>query len=660
MKISEAKNGKVRYTESKIASGGSRLKTGGGRLKLQRDEPDFMEYLSEKDRRRWDRLSDSKKERILRKAQYAAAARVESRQSGLSANNPETSENPMRTPSVSRQQPVNASGPVNTTGGRINTAPGTRLNNSAAAGAPQSSADKQKYSRMPDRNPGSGRNRQEGTGIPDSGTRRPAASGSSAGGTRINSSSAGSGGFIGLAASAAKKTASKISKALKGKAEQLSGGDDGKNAEVAERAVDEVKTVTNPIKKTVGALFALLAMIVGPFLFILILIILLIVVIVFIVAWIISILFPVAVPRHGDYTVSGMMPYYCQQDDRWGSYPFNGATLYTDGCGMCSMAMVVACLTGDFNITPPTIVDTGYNTVTSHAAQTGIASVYGITDIEQMAGPSKNCCGLSTPFNLTYIQDKIAEGCPIVVSVEGSYLDVTTNGHYFVLYGSGENGVYVYDPATLGRIYQESTSGGGSDWNAVLHDAKHIWIFPAPQMRVVGDSNAEKIFNYLVSAGWSKEASAAAVGNFYQEAGGGGTADINPASYTSGSWGEAGGIAGFTDNGEAGNFTALKDFAAQKGKDWTDLLTQCEFVVYQMSHGKWWGAYYTPTCVEMNEQGYSVEHVSYEEFTRMTDVNEATKAFLCFYEDCGYAMAHYEDVRLPMALQAYAAWGVIK
>ena len=115
-------------------------------------------------------------------------------------------------------------------------------------------------------------------------------------------------------------------------------------------------------------------------------------------------------------------------------------------------------------------------------------------------------------------------------------------------------------------------------------------------------------------------------------------------SITSGSWGEAGGIAGFTDNGEAGNFTALKDFAAQKGKDWTDLLTQCEFVVYQMSHGKWWGAYYTPTCVEMNEQGYSVEHISYEEFTRMTDVNEATKAFLCFYEDCGYAMAHYEDV----------------
>ena len=84
---------------------------------------------------------------------------------------------------------------------------------------------------------------------------------------------------------------------------------------------------------------------------------------------------------------------------------------------------------------------------------------------------------------------------------------------------------------------------------------------------------------------------------------------------------------------------------------------QCEFLIHQMSHGKWWGAYYTPTCVEMNDQGYTVELVTYEEFIKMTDVNEAAKAFLCFYEDCGYEKAHFEDVRLPMALQAYEAWG---
>ena len=68
MKISEAKNGKVRYTESKVASGGTKLKESIGLSRLQRDNPDFMEYLSEKDRRRWDRLSDSKKERVLTKS----------------------------------------------------------------------------------------------------------------------------------------------------------------------------------------------------------------------------------------------------------------------------------------------------------------------------------------------------------------------------------------------------------------------------------------------------------------------------------------------------------------------------------------------------------------------------------------------------------------
>ena len=273
-----------------------------------------------------------------------------------------------------------------------------------------------------------------------------------------------------------------------------------------------------------------------------------------------------------------------------------------------------------------------------------------------MGGPSQNCCGVSE-YDQAYLQEKIAEGCPVLVSVSGSYLGVTTNGHYFVLYGQGENGIFVYDPATLGRIYEESISGGGSDWNDTLHDAKHIWIFPAPEIRVEGDTNAERIFNYLVRAGWSEAAAAGAVGNFYQEAGGGGTADINPASYDSGSWGEAGGIAGFTDNGDAGNFTGLKNFASQRGKDWTDLQTQCDYLIYQLSHGKWWGAYDTPTYTQMMNQGYSVQHMSYEEFTQLTDVDEAVKAFLCFYEDCGYRMAHYEDVRLPMAQQAYAAWG---
>lgn len=637
MKISEAKNGKVLYTESRIASGGTKIKDTSLK-KLQRDNQDFMEYLSEKDRRRWDRLSDSKKERILKKAQDKAVLR------GPEDNKENASGRRNRADRLRSDYQVQR--------GSVRISPETQLNETGGDRRTAETSER----RMPDREHSS-------SGRTVSQVHTGSANHSSAG--RVNSSSSGSGGVFGFAAAAAKKTASKISKALKDKAEKLSGGDSAKNLDDVEKAADEVKKVTGPIKKTVGVILGLLALIIGPFFFIILLIFILVVVIIFLVAWVISILVPAATQGHGDFTVSGMMPYYCQQDERWGSYPYDAGTIYSYGCGPTSMAMILACLTGDFSIIPTTTAEYGNQNIGvyglsvngTHAAPENLAALYNISGIEQMAGPHQNCCGVPTAFNMDYIKQKIAEGCPILVSVTGSYVDVSTDGHYFVLYGQGENGVYLYDPATLGRLYQESIENGGTDWNSCLNSAKHIWIFPAPEMRVSGDSNAEKIFNYLVSAGWSKASAAAAVGNFYQEAGGGGTADINPASYDSGSWGEAGGIAGFTDNGEAGNFTALKNFASQKGKAWIDLQTQCEFVVYQMSHGKWWGAYYTPTCVEMNDQGYTVQHLSYEEFIQMTDVNEATKAFLCFYEDCGYAMAHYEDVRLPMALQAYEAWG---
>lgn len=175
----------------------------------------------------------------------------------------------------------------------------------------------------------------------------------------------------------------------------------------------------------------------------------------------------------------------------------------------------------------------------------------------------------------------------------------------------------------------------------------------AGSIDLTGNTNAEKIFNFLVDSGWTAEAAAGAVGNMYQEAGGGGTADINPSSYN----GSGGGIAGFTDNSATSQFTELKNFAKNKGKEWTDLQTQCEFLIYQLSHGNWNGMHSTGTYNEMISAGYEINKMSYQTFTQLTDVETATKAFLCFYEDCYMEYAHYEDVRLPMAKNAYSTWG---
>ena len=460
----------------------------------------------------------------------------------------------------------------------------------------------------------------------------------------------------------ARLKASKVSSAIKNLAGKIYPKESG--GEISNHQAD-ISGVTGKIRKIVAMLVSILAVVFGPVIFLLFILVFVVILVVLLVVWLVSAVVSALSGSGGSYFGNGIMPYYCQQDEAWANYPYDAGKISDYGCGPTSMAMIMACLTGDGSIDPTVIAKLGNDNIGryglsvngTHSAPVNISEKYGVTDIEQMAGPSKNCCGVSKKYDLAYIKSKIAEGCPVLVSITGTYLNVNTEGHYIVLFGEGDNGVYVYDPGTNGRIHQESLEKGGDDWDSVLQSAKHIWIFPAVELAVTGDTNAQRIFNYLVSAGWSKAAAAGAVGNFYQEAGGGGTADINPASYSSGSWGESGGIAGFTDNGSAGNFTALKKFADSKGKDWTDLQVQCEFLVYQMTHGKWWGGHATPTYKQMLNSGYSIEQMTYQEFTQLTDVETATKAFLCFYEDCGMADAHYEDVRLPMAQQAYAAFG---
>ena len=218
MKISEAKSGEVRYAESKAVSGENRI------LKRPRDEPDFWEYLSEKDRRRWIRLPDYKNERLIKKARRNAAVRgylLKADSTGTDGENPGAE--------------------------RGNT------KNKRPAGT--ASGDGKIIKHAPKRTQGStDRNASAGTsfrtvfrgksGLPASGQE---AEGRKEGGFKK--------GLAGLAASAAKKTASKIAGAFKEKPEQMSGADGKMIRGVPDSAGQEIKNVTGPVKRTAGGIF---------------------------------------------------------------------------------------------------------------------------------------------------------------------------------------------------------------------------------------------------------------------------------------------------------------------------------------------------------------------------------------------------------------------
>lgn len=170
--------------------------------------------------------------------------------------------------------------------------------------------------------------------------------------------------------------------------------------------------------------------------------------------------------------------------------------------------------------------------------------------------------------------------------------------------------------------------------------------------KLVGAKYAEQAFNYLVSKGWSKEAAAGAIGNMYQETNCGGD-DIDP--WAKDAYGN-GGIVGWTDNGEATNMTQFKNYASSVNDPWpnTSLKTQLDFLLIHASK-YWTGAYNTPTYNGLNQHGYYVSHISYNDFIKGTSVKDAALQFLAFYEDCGYTHSNV-DYRIKMAEAVYNSY----
>lgn len=141
--------------------------------------------------------------------------------------------------------------------------------------------------------------------------------------------------------------------------------------------------------------------------------------------------------------------------------------------------------------------------------------------------------------------------------------------------------------------------GGGINWRS-----------ERPQETKIGTSadrnytnqNAMAMINFLRSKGLPAHAAIGVAGSIMGE-----TA-YNP--YHSG-WdvnGPSGGIAAWHDKaGTEGNFARLKKFAASRGKPWTDIGTQAEFLWYSLTEG----SYKNRNIIEKLKNAKSIEEASY-------------------------------------------------
>ena len=129
---------------------------------------------------------------------------------------------------------------------------------------------------------------------------------------------------------------------------------------------------------------------------------------------------------------------------------------------------------------------------------------------------------------------------------------------------------------------------------------------------------AQAVWTFFTGIGFTKECTAGIMGNLQQESG------MDPTRYQSGG-GQGRGICQWS-NGEE-RFEGLKAHAASKGKEWTDLQCQLEFLDMELQ-GK-----------DLTTLNYLKKYVGgYEQFKAMTNVREACQVFEDSFERAGKPM----------------------
>ena len=142
-----------------------------------------------------------------------------------------------------------------------------------------------------------------------------------------------------------------------------------------------------------------------------------------------------------------------------------------------------------------------------------------------------------------------------------------------------------------------------------------------------GSNTAEQVWNYFISAGFTPEATAGVMGNLYQES------HLDPTAIQNGGAGPAAGICQMeTYQNYNSRWGQMAKLAESRGKDWTDLSSQLDFMLSDMPSQ--FDAYTgkSPHYYSNGEWCWWPEKMTLESYKSLTDVNKATEIFERVFE----------------------------
>ena len=173
----------------------------------------------------------------------------------------------------------------------------------------------------------------------------------------------------------------------------------------------------------------------------------------------------------------------------------------------------------------------------------------------------------------------------------------------------------------------QTTTDGTSTGDSGVLDSATAQEASVQAFNFDGSDNAEALWNYFKSLGYSDAATSAIIGNLQGESG----VSLNPAQVQIGS-GHAAGLAQWESyKNKSGRWLEMSNFAQAQGKDWTDLGSQAQFIHHELSGSQ--KHYFTKNSKAMQAAG--AQPTTYEDWMKSDNVDMATRQFEAAYERAG-------------------------
>ena len=339
-----------------------------------------------------------------------------------------------------------------------------------------------------------------------------------------------------------------------------------------------------------------------------------------------------------------------QYDPRYQGYQVSGQNFAAKGCGPAVAAMAARSLGKNVSVGDAVNRSIGYQN------GNGVTIDY----FQNMLGSK----GINTRYisggSSAELYNSIAHGDKVVLLGRDPYntskenSPFGPNNHYVLATGLDRRGnVIINDPENRGpKSYSPSilnsakfgVAGSNSGIRRLPRSSRFIGRFSGGSG--YDTDIAKQVWAFFTGLGYSPECTAGIMGNLYAESG------MNPAVIQGGGKGPAAGICQWENyNTKSGRWKAMADYAASRGKDWTDLDSQLNFIHKELTSNDIDQRMSAKIgASNWSNVGYSTSNaMSYSQWKTCKDIQKATYLFEIAFERAG-------SPHMERRLQAAAAY----